>query len=71
MINYTSTLNVQRKNILYKDKNKKTHFLGVIINLFLVVKPSSDVDEKKLLFGSPYIASGENGIWKNSLFLVF
>ena len=41
------------------------------MNLFLVVKPSSDEDERKLLFGYSYIASGKNGIWKNFLFLFF
>ena len=38
----------------------KIYLLGVIINLFLIVKPS--LDEIKFLFGCSYIASGENEI---------
>ena len=61
---------------MYRAKNlfiykKKKNVLGVITTLFLVVKPSSSDDERKLLFECSYIASGENGIWKNSLFLFF
>ena len=54
-----------KNTFLYKNEKKKIHFLGVIINSFLVVKPSS-LAERKILFGCSYIASSENGIWKKN-----
>ena len=46
---------------IYKQNKTKIYFHDVIIDLFLVVNPSSDV-ERTFLFGCSYIASGENGI---------
>ena len=52
-----------KKNLFIWKQKEKIHSLGVVINLFLVVKPSSSDVERTFLFGCSYIASG------NSLFV--
>ena len=69
-----NTQRVELNTFLYQDKKKKIHFLDAIKNLFLFVKPSSDLEERKILFVCLYISSEEIGIWKkkftNFIFLI-